>query len=97
MKSKQVPLLARLLVLALAGYAAATLLWLRPQLAQAQEEAAQLRQQLETAAAQNAALAAAVAAAETDEGLAALAWSRLGLVSPGEVVFRVSGVDHTAP
>ncbi len=91
MKSKPFPLPARLLVLALAGYAAVTLLSLRLQLRDAQAETAALQSQLSTASAETAALEEAVAGAATDEGLAALARSQYGLVCEDEIIFRVSG------
>lgn len=89
MQSKPLPLPARLVVLALTGYAAVTLLSLRLQLRSAEAGAAQLRQQLERAGQESAALEQA--AADPDEGLAALARSTLGLVYEGEIVFRASG------
>jgi cell division protein FtsB len=91
LQSKPFPLPARLLILALAGYAAATLLSLRPQLQDAQAETAQLCQQLDEAEQDVAALEQALAAAETVEGLTALVRSHFGFVREDELIFRVSG------
>lgn len=88
MKIKRASLLTKVVVLALLVASATGLLALRSQLNTAQADLAQAKQQLEEQTQINADLADAVENSGDPERQADIARDKLGLVEPGEYVFR---------
>ncbi len=88
MKIKRASLLTKVVILALLVASATGLLTLRSQLNQAQADLAQAQRQLEQQTQINADLADAVENSGDPERQADIARDKLGLVEPGEYVFR---------
>lgn len=88
MKVKKASLLTKLVVLALLIGAATGLLAMRSQLQTAQDDLADAQKQVEEQKQVNADLADAVENSSDPERQADLARDKLGLVEPGEYVFR---------
>lgn len=80
--------LIRIVLLALLLYAAVCLASARWELYMARREEAALSTRLETVELENLTVSAKLAEGWSAEELEALAWERLGLVLPGERIFR---------
>ena len=88
MKLKKASLLTKLVVLALLIGAATGLLNLRQQILTAEADLAEAQAQVDAQKQVNAELADAVENSDDPERQADLARSKLGLVEPGEYIFR---------
>lgn len=88
MKFVRSSLLVKLVILIVVVYATVTLVSLRSQIAEKNAEAATLTGSIIAAEQQNGRLEEAIATADTDEGITAIAREELGLAAKGEIVFR---------
>lgn len=91
MKFKKISFLLKLVVLILVVYGTFTLVSMREQISKKQEEAAMLTAAIADIQNENDRMLEDMEALSTDEGIAAIARSELGLVSPGEIVFKEAG------
>ncbi len=87
MRFQKSSLVTKLLVLVLVVYATVTLVKLQDQLTEKKAEAAQLSQELETIEQENQRLEHAIDALDTDEGIAAVARQKLGMINRNQIVF----------
>lgn len=87
MRFQKSSLVTKLLVLVLVVYATVTLVKLQDQLTEKEAEAAQLSQELETIEQENLRLEQAIDALDTDEGIAAVARQKLGMIHRNQIVF----------
>lgn len=91
MKSRKISILIKLAILVLVVYGTITLVSMRGQISQKQEEAAMLTAAVTAAENENARIQEDIEALSTDEGVEAIARSELGLVGAGEIVFEDVG------
>ena len=91
MKSGKLSILIKLAILILVVYGTITLVSMRSQISQKQEEAAMLTAAVTAAENENARIQEDIDALDTDEGVEAIARSELGLVGAGEIVFEDVG------
>lgn len=91
MKFKRAGMLTKLLLLILLVASFTTLLDLRSQAKTLAQQQAALEEANERQRRENEALSAAIAEKDDPERIAEVARKRLGLVSPGEIVFYDSG------
>ncbi len=91
MKFKRSSLLIKLLILSVVVYAAVTLVSLQSQITAKREEAAALEETITSAEQENQRLQNAIENIDTDEGVEEIARAKLGLVSPGEIIFHDVG------
>lgn len=91
MKLKKSSLWIKLVILVLVVYATVTLVSLQSQIAAKREEMAELEKSIAAAEQEKLRLEDAIANMDTDEGVEEIARSKLGLVSPGEIVFQDVG------
>lgn len=91
MKFKKSSLWIKLVILVLVVYATVTLVSLQSQIANKREEIAELEKSIAAAEQERLRLEDAIANMDTDEGVEEIARSKLGLVSPGEIVFQDVG------
>ncbi len=87
MRFKKTSLLTKLLILVIVVYAAVNMVSLQNQVTEKNAEAAVLETSIEAVKQENLRLEQAIEALDTDEGVAAVARQKLGLVSKGEIVF----------
>ncbi len=87
MKFVKSSLLVKLVILILVVYATVTLVSLRAQISEKNEEAARLTSSIAAAEQENERLTDAIANVDTDAGIEAIAREKLGMVSENEVVF----------
>ena len=87
MRFKRSSLLTKLLILVMVVYATVTLVSLQKQVTEKNAEAEQLKSSIEAAKQENLRLEQAIEDLDTDEGVAAVARQKLGLVAKGEIVF----------
>ncbi len=87
MRFQKSSLVTKLLVLVLVVYATVILVRLQDQLTEKEAEAAQLSQELETIEQENQRLEQAIDALDTDEGVAAVARQKLGMIDRNQIVF----------
>lgn len=87
MRFQKSSLVTKLLVLVLVVYATVILVRLQDQLTEKKAEAAQLSQELETIEQENQRLEQAIDALDTDEGVAAVARQKLGMIDRNQIVF----------
>lgn len=87
MKLGRSSLITKLVILALAVYAAVTLVTLQAQIADKRAEAASLQAEITACEQENQRLGDAIEAANTAEGVQDIARSKLGFVTEGELVF----------
>ena len=87
----KISLLLKLVVLVLVVYGTFTLVNVRKQISQKQQEAASLTAAISQQEGEQARLQEDMEALGTDEGIEAIARSELGLVSAGEIVFKEAG------
>lgn len=87
MKFKRSPLLLKLAVLIVVIYTTVSLVSLQNQTIEMNEQAAVLQEELTATEQANAQLVEAIAEIDSDEAVADVARIKLGLVSPGEIVF----------
>lgn len=87
MKFKRAGFLTKLVVVVFVAAAVTALLNLRIQLVQAEAERQAMTRQVKLQAQENAALQAAIDGANDPERIAAIARTKLGLASPGEIIF----------
>ncbi len=86
-RRRHTSLIAKLVILVLAVYATITLVSLQNQIEAKKEQAATLAQSRASLEEENAQLQAAIDAVGTEEGILDVAREKLGLVTPGEIVF----------
>ena len=91
MKFKKISFLLKLVVLILVVYGTFTLVSMREQISKKQEEAAMLTAAIADTQNENDRMLEDMETLSTDEGIAAIARTELGLVSPGEIVFKEAG------
>lgn len=91
MKLKKSSLPIKLLVLILVVYATVTLVSLQSQISAKREEAEALSKSIASAEQENQRLQEAIDNMDTDEGVEEIARAKLGLVSPGEIIFQDVG------
>ena len=91
MKFKKSSLWIKLVILVLVVYATVTLVSLQSQIANKREEIAELEKSIAAAEQEKLRLEDAIANMDTDEGVEEIARSKLGLVSPGEIIFQDVG------
>lgn len=91
MKFKKSSLLTKLIVLIVVVYATVTLVSLRTQISAKRNEGAVLTQSIAAIAQENQRLQNAIDTMDTDEGVEGIGRQKLGLVSPGEIVFHDVG------
>lgn len=92
MKFVKSSLLVKLVILVLVVYATVTLVSLRKQIAEKNEQEATLTSSIATATQENKRLEDAIDALGTDEGIEAVARDKLGMVDEDDIVFfDVSG------
>lgn len=91
MKSGKLSILIKLAILILVVYGTITLVSMRSQISQKQEEAAMLTAAVTAAENENARIQEDIDALDTDEGVEAIARSELGLVGAGEIIFEDVG------
>ena len=87
MKFKQSSLLTKLLITLIAIAAAITLVSLQAQLAEKEQEAAELEQKIAEANEENQRLQDAIDAVGTEEGIADMARHELGMAAEEEIIF----------
>lgn len=87
MKFKRSPLLLKLAVLIVVIYTTVSLVSLQNQTIEMNEQAVVLQEELTATEQANAQLVEAIAEIDSDEAVADVARIKLGLVSPGEIVF----------
>ena len=87
MRFKRSSLLTKILILVLVVYATVTLVSLESQVAEKTAEAAALEHSIDAAKQENLRLEQAIETLDTDEGVEAVARQKLGLVTPGEIVY----------
>ena len=80
-----------MIILVLIAYATITLISLRSQIADKNAEAAALTSSITAVEQKNGKLEEAIANADSDEGVTAIAREKLGMVSNGEIVFKDVG------
>lgn len=91
MKSKKISLLLKLVVLVLVVYGTFTLVSMRKQISQKDQEAASLTAAISQTESETARMQEKMDALGTDEGIKAIARDELGFVSNGEMVFKEAG------
>lgn len=91
MKFKRAGMLTKLLLLILLIASVSAFLNLQSQVSQTEDEAAQWQRQVERQKQENQDLADAIADKDDPQRIEDVARKRLGLVLPGEIVFRDSG------
>lgn len=91
MKLKKSSLLTKLIVLIVVVYATVTLVSLRTQISAKRSEGAVLAQSIAATEQENQRLQNAIDTMDTDEGVEEIGRQKLGLVSPGEIVFHDVG------
>ena len=91
MKFVRSSLLVKLVILIVVVYAVVTLVSLRSQIADKTAEAAALTSSITAVEQKNGKLEEAIANADSDEGVTAIAREKLGMVSNGEIVFKDVG------
>lgn len=91
MKFKKSSFWIKLVVLVLVVYAVVTLVSLQSQISAQRGEMAELEQRIAAAEQEKQRLENAIANMDTDEGVEEIARSKLGLVSPGEIIFQDVG------
>lgn len=91
MKFRKISLLLKLVILVLVVYGTVTLVSMQKQISEKKEEAALLTAAIADTQNENDRLLEDMEALSTDEGIAAIARTELGLVSPGEIVFKEAG------
>ncbi len=87
MRFQKSSLVTKLLVLVLVVYATVTLVRLQDQLTAKKAEATQLTQELDAIEQENQRLEQAIDALDTDEGIAAVARQKLGMINRNQIVF----------
>lgn len=87
MKFKRSSLLTKLLITLIAIAAAITLVSLQAQLAEKEQEAAELEQKIAEANEENQRLQDAIDAVGTEEGIADMARQELGMAAEDEIIF----------
>ena len=87
MRFQKSSLVTKLLVLVLVVYATVTLVRLQDQLTEKKAEAALLSQELEVIQQENQRLEQAIDQLDTDEGIAAVARQKLGMIQRNQIVF----------
>ena len=87
MRFKKSSLLTKLLLLVMVVYAAITLVSLQNQVTVRETEAVRLQAEIDEARQENLRLEQAIEMLDTDEGVEAVARQKLGLVTPGEIVY----------
>lgn len=87
MRFQKSSLVTKLLVLVLVVYATVTLVRLQDQLTAKKAEAAQMSQELDAIEQENQRLEQAIDALDTDEGIAAVARQKLGMINRNQIVF----------
>ena len=93
MKFRRISFLLKLVILVLVVYGTFTLVSMREQISKKQEEAAVLAAAIADTQNENDRMLEDMEALSTDEGIASIARSELGLVSPGEIVFKEAGTE----
>ncbi len=91
MKFVRSSLLVKLVILIVVVYAVVTLVSLRNQIADKNAEAAALTSSITAVEQKNGKIEEAIATADSDEGVEAIARDKLGMVTDGEVVFHDVG------
>lgn len=91
MKFKKSSLWIKLVVLVLVVYAVVTLVSLQSQITAKRAEMTELEQRIAAADQEKQRLENAIANMDTDQGVEEIARSKLGLVSPGEIIFQDVG------
>ena len=91
MKFVRSSLLVKLVILIVVVYAVVTLVSLRSQIADKNAEAAALTSSITAVEQKNGKLEEAIANADSDEDVTAIAREKLGMVSNGEIVFKDVG------
>ncbi len=87
MRFQKASLVTKLLVLILVVYATVTLVRLQDQLTAKEAEEAALSQELEAIGQENQRLEQAIDQLDTDEGIAAVARKKLGMIQRNQIVF----------
>jgi len=87
MRFQKASLVTKLLVLVLVVYATVTLVRLQDQLTEKEAEAVQLSQELDAIEQENQRLEQAIDDLDTDEGIAAVARQKLGMINRNQIVF----------
>lgn len=87
MKFVKSPLLVKVVILILAVYATVTLVSLRAQIAEKNEQAAQLQDSIIAVEQENERLQSAIDSIDTDAGIQDAARNKLGMASEDEIVF----------
>lgn len=87
MKFVKSSLLVKLVILVLVVYAAITLVSLRKQITEQNEQEATLTSSIAAVTQENKRLEDAIGALGTDEGIEAVARDKLGMVEEGDIVF----------
>ena len=91
MKLWKISTLLKLVILGLVVYGTFTLVNMQKQISEKQDEAAVLSAAITETEHENARLQEDTEALTTEEGIESIARSELGLVSPGEIVFKEVG------
>lgn len=91
MKFKKSSLWIKLVILVLVVYATVTLVSLQSQITTKRAEMAALEKSIAAAEQEKQRLEDAIANMDTDAGVEEIARSKLGLVSPGEIIFQDVG------
>lgn len=87
LKFKQASIFTKIVVVVLVLYAAVTLITLHSRIQNAQQENADLAQQVEDATAENAELEYDINHSTDDEVIEGIARDKIGLVMPGEEIY----------
>jgi len=91
MKSKKISFLLKLIILVLVVYGTFTLASIGKQLDAKEAEMQSLTAAIYDAQNENARLQESITSLHSDEGVAAIARDELGLVAPGEIIFKEAG------
>lgn len=91
MRFRKITFLLKLVILGLVVYGTFTLVAMQKQISEKQAEAAMLNAAITETEHENARLQEDIEVLATEEGVESIARSELGLVSPGEIVFKEVG------
>lgn len=91
MKSKRISFLLKMIILAVVVYGTFTLVGMGKELAGLQNKVVSLNASITETQAENARIQDKITSVHTDEGIQDIARGELGLVAPGEIIFKEAG------